>query len=158
MNSKVRRTSRPTLEALEGRLVPSFSWGEVNSPDLAAALTSFQWGIGRGISSDVLSGWDIKTGAAVLTAAQPAPALSSFQWGVGRGTDNAAVLTARKAGGDPTAVSRAVPPGPTTVVTAAPSIILKRVGGDALPTESISLTYGSLLLMADIGNPDTSFS
>jgi hypothetical protein len=114
MKSNLRRTFRPTLEAMEDRLVPSYSWGTVYGGDARAA---------------------------VLTAAQPAPALSSFQWGVGRGIDNAAVLTGRKAGGDSTAVSLTVPPGPTTVVTAAPSILLKRVGGDALPTESFSLTF-----------------
>jgi hypothetical protein len=77
MTSNVRHTFRPTLEALEGRLVPSFSWKQVNSPDFAAALTSFQWGVGRGITNAaVLTGYDIRTqtGTAVLTAARPAAA------------------------------------------------------------------------------------
>jgi hypothetical protein len=36
MKSSFRRTFRPALESLEDRLTPSFQWGIVSSPDLAA--------------------------------------------------------------------------------------------------------------------------
>jgi hypothetical protein len=121
MNSKVRRTSRPTLEALEDRLVPSWD------------IITHKAGVA----------------AAVLTAAQPAPALSSFQWGVGRGISNAAVLTAgepaatspteppevdvilrRVVGAAQPAAPQPVagltmPEGPTTAVTAVSASYLK---------------------------------
>jgi hypothetical protein len=136
MTNNVRRTFRPTLEALEGRLAP--------------AVDAFIW-------------FDH---AAVLTAAQPAPALSSFQWGIGRGIDVAALTAAQPAAASPPVVGLTLPDGPTTAVgeagvskikfnelltikleeglitpagstTAvgeAPSIRLRRVVGDALPT------------------------
>jgi hypothetical protein len=178
MKSNVRRTFRPTLEALEGRLVPSFSWGEVSSPDFAAVLTaaqpapalsSFQWGIGRGVSAAMISGWSMSSGgnaAAVPTPAQPTAA-SPPALGLMTLDGPTTVVTpalhcsgsfckveapTMRAGFSEIVVTKThddivlhrVPDlttqtGPTTVVTAAPSIILKRVGGDARPVESVSL-------------------
>jgi hypothetical protein len=139
MKTNIRRTFRPTLDLLEDRL----------------ALSSFQWGIGRGITSATPSGWSLSSGgaaAAVLTAAHPAPALSSFNWGAGpqpaAGWDIAKhvpTVAQPAAGWDiGTNVPPAAPPaaaavqdihftGPVNfsemVVTATPSIILKRVHG-----------------------------
>ena len=67
MKSNVRHTFRPALEALEDRLVPSFSLG--SGGDAVAVLTSFQ-----DIHFTALAGWDIKEGNKVPTAAQPAAA------------------------------------------------------------------------------------
>jgi hypothetical protein len=77
MKSNVRHTFRPALEALEDRLVPSWSMSGgigavLTAAQPAPALSSFQWGNGT-----VPSVWDIRanTGnAVVLTAAQPAAA------------------------------------------------------------------------------------
>jgi hypothetical protein len=86
MTNNVRRTFRPTLEALEGRLAP--------------AVDAFIW-----FDHD-----------AVLTAAQPAPAVSSFQWGIGRGIDVAVLSAAQSAAASPPALGLTLPDGPTTVV------------------------------------------
>jgi hypothetical protein len=132
MKSNIRHTFRPNLEALEGRLVPSFSWGLTSSPDFAAVLSSFQWGVGRGIGAQAAVGWDI--GKHLPTAAQPAavspPAVglmmppAATEIVVTKMTDDIVLRRVR----DVTTQT-----GPTTVVTAAPST--------ALPTESISLNF-----------------
>jgi hypothetical protein len=133
MKSNVRRTFRPTLEALESRLVPSWSFGT--------------------------------HGNAVLTVAQPVPA-SPPAVGLTLPDGPTTVLTAAL-GDHIKKAELTLPAAPTTVVTAAgfgqikieyiqsttparfsevvvtgtPSIILKRVGGDAQPVETISLNF-----------------
>ena len=149
MTSNVRRTFRPALEALESRLVPSFQWGTVSSPDFAAVLTvaqpapalsSFNWGVGA-----QPAGWNIiQKEKNMPTAAQPAPALSSFQWGIGRGID--ALAAAQPAPASPPAAVQdlhftGTPSFSEAVATATPSIILKRIVGGAQPVDQISINF-----------------
>jgi hypothetical protein len=121
MTSNVRRTFRPALEALESRLVPSFQWGTVSSPDFAAVLTvaqpapalsSFNWGV----SAQSAAGWDI--GEHKPTAAQPAAA-SPPAVGLTLPAGDTTVLTFGAGAGKAKVNAPTLPDGPTTVVTAA---------------------------------------
>jgi hypothetical protein len=138
MKSNIRHTFRPTLDVLEDRLALSFQWGAVGSPYFAAALSSFQWGIGRGITSAAPSGWSLSSGgdaAAVLTAAHPAPALSSFNGGAGAQPAGWDIGKHEATAAQPAAAAvqdihfTGSVNSSEMVVTATPSIILKRVHG-----------------------------
>jgi hypothetical protein len=149
MKSNIRHTFRPTLDVLEDRLVPSYSWGIVYTGDAVAVLTaaqpapalsSFNWGVGA-----QPAGWNIiQKEKNMPTAAQPAPALSSFQWGIGRGID--ALAAAQPAPASPPAAVQdlhftGTPSFSEAVATATPSIILKRIVGGAQPVDQISINF-----------------
>jgi hypothetical protein len=77
MKNNVRRTLRPNLEALEDRLVPAvdaFIWfsqaAVLTGPQ--PALSSFQWGIGRGIASAAKVGLTTPTGPTTVVDGAPA--------------------------------------------------------------------------------------
>ncbi len=148
MKNNVRRTFRPTLDALEDRLVPSFQWGEVGSPDFAAALTSFQWGIGRGGVDAALTAVHLDlpatfnqrgTSNIVGTQEQPALALSSFQWGVGRGIDVAVLTGAQPVAAGSQSQNNLMQMGAATAASD-PAVVLHRVPDHSVASPTVAVS------------------